>query len=112
MALGITSTQDANTPSIIAGNGSTGVTVLAYNAARIGFSIQNVGTTTAWIRIDGNQAGSLASSTVYHYAIHGGSSDNDGTGGSISFFGVTVPTGLVTMYGASTAKVTALEIAP
>ena len=101
-----TSTQNANTPSIIAGNGSSAITLLASNPARIGFSIQNVGTTTAYICFG------TASNTVYHYAIKGGSSDNDGLGASLSFFDSTVYTGIVTVYGASTAKCTCLEIAP
>lgn len=96
-----------NTPAIIAGNGSSAVSILAANTARIGFSVQNVGTTPAWVRIGGD-----ASSTVYHYAIKGGTADNDGLGGSLTFTGPTVPAGAVTMYGASTAKVVALEVAP
>lgn len=102
-----TSTQNANTPSIIAGNGSSAVTLLAANNARIGFSIQNVGTTTAYILF-----GTSASSTVYHYAVKGGSADNDGLGASISFFGGTVYNGIITVYGASSAKLVCLEIAP
>lgn len=105
-------TEAANTPSLISGNGSSGVTVLAYNAARIGFSIQNVGTTTAYLLIDGFQKNSLATATIYHYALKGGTANNDGLGGSISFLAGTVPTGLITMFGASTAIVTALEVAP
>lgn len=98
-----------NTPSIIAGNGSSAVTLLASNTARRGFSIQNVGTTTGYVLIGGS-----ASSTVYHYAIKGGTGDNDGLGGSISFPIGTCPcpTGIITVFGASTAKLTCLEIAP
>jgi len=102
-----TSTQASNTPSIIAGNGSSAVTLLSANNARIGFSIQNVGTTPAWIRF-----GDGASATVYHYAVKGGTADNDGLGGSISFFGGTIYNGLITVFGASTAKLVCLEIAP
>ena len=98
-----------NTPSLIAGNGATGVTLLAANAARRGFSVQNVGTTTAYILIGG-----VATSTVYHYAIKGGSGNNDGLGGSITFPlpGCPCPQGIVTSYGASSAICTCLEIAP
>lgn len=105
------STEAANIPSIIAGNGSSGVTILAANPARIGFSIQNVGTTAALIRIDGFLAGNTATGSVYHFALKGGTGNNDGTGGSISFFSGAIPTGLITMYGASSALVVALEIA-
>ena len=100
-------TQAANTPSIIAGDGASAITVLAANNARIGFSIQNVGTTAANIMF-----GSAASSTVFHYVLKGGTGNNDGLGGSITFTAGTVYDGIITMYGASTAKVVALEIAP
>lgn len=102
-------TTAINTPSLIAGNGSTAVTILAANTARRGFSVQNVGTTTAYVLI-----GNAASSSVYHYAIKGGTGNNDGFGGSLSLPlpGCPCPTGIVTMYGASTAILTALEIAP
>lgn len=107
MGLGVTSTQSTNTPAIIAGDGSTGVVILAANNARIGFSIQSVGTTVAKVRF-----GSGASDTVYHYLMKGGTGDGDGLGGSITFMGPTVYNGVITMYGASTAKVVVLEIAP
>lgn len=102
-------TISANVPSIIAGNGSSGVQLLAANTARRGFSVQNVGTTTAYILIGG-----AATATVYHYAVKGGSGNGDGLGGSISFPlpGCPCPSGVVTMYGASSALATCLEIAP
>lgn len=103
----VVSTQNSNTPSIIAGDGSGAVTILAANPARIGFSIQNVGTTVAKVRL-----GSGASDTVYHYALKGGSADGDGLGGSVTFSGEAVYNGIITMYGASTAKVVCLEMAP
>lgn len=100
------STQAANTPSLIVGTSGT-VTILAANNARIGFSIQNVGTTTAYVLF-----GAGASATVYHYALKGGSANNDGLGGSITFTSGTIYDGIITFFGASTAIVTALEIAP
>jgi hypothetical protein len=102
-----TSTQNANTPSIIAGNGSSAVTLLAANQKRIGFSIQNVGTSAGFVLF-----GSGASATVYHYAVKGGTGDNDGLGASISFFDGAVYNGIITVFGASTAKFVCLEIAP
>ena len=98
-----------NTPSIIAGNGSTGVTLLAANTARRGLTVQNVGTTTAYILIGG-----VATSTVYHFAVKGGTGNGDGLGGSITLpmAGCPCPSGIVTMYGASSALCTCLEIAP
>lgn len=100
-------TQAANTPSLISGNGSSAITVLAANNARIGFSIQNVGTTAANILF-----GSAASATVFHFVLKGGSTNNDGTGGSITFTAGTIYDGIITMFGASTAIVAALEMAP
>lgn len=92
--------------AVIAGNGSSAVTLLAANPARIGFSIQNNGTTAAKI------AFGTATTDNYHYVLKGGSGDADGNGGSISFFSGAVYTGIVTVFGASTAKLSVLEIAP
>lgn len=99
--------QNSNTPSIIAGDGATAITILALNNARIGFSIQNVGTTAANIMF-----GSSASATVFHFVLKGGSTNNDGLGGSITFNSGAVYYGLITMFGATTARVVALEMAP
>lgn len=101
-----TSTKNINTPSIIAGDGSSAITVLAANNARIGFSIQNVGTTAAKICFG------TATTSVFHFVLKGGTADNDGTGGSITFDSGAVYNGLITIFGASTAKVVALEVAP
>ncbi len=103
----IYNTQATNTPIITAGDGATAITILAANAARIGFSIQNVGTTAASVRF-----GAGASATVYHFALKGGTADNDGLGGSITFNSGTVYDGIITFFGASTAKLIALEMAP
>lgn len=103
----ITSTQSTNTPSIIAGDGATAITILVANPARVSFTVQNVGTTAASVRL-----GAGASASVYHFALKGGSGDNDGLGGSIVFSGPTVYNGIVTFFGASTAKVVAYEAAP
>ena len=100
------STQSVNTPSIIAGDGATAITILAANNARRSFAIQNVGTTAAKICFG------TASTTVYHFVLKGGSADGDGNGGSITFNTGAIYNGIVTMFGASTAKVTALEQAP
>ena len=101
-----TSTKNANTPAVIAGNGSSAVTVLAANEARIGFSIQNVGTTAAKICLG------TATTDVFHFVLKGGSGDNDGNGGSVTFSSGTVYNGIITVFGASTAKLVALEMAP
>ncbi len=100
------SSQAANTPSVIAGDGSTAITVLAANNARRGFSIQNVGTTAAKICFG------TASTSVYHFVLKGGTGDADGLGGSITFNSGCIYNGIITLFGASTAKVVALEQAP
>ncbi len=103
----IYSTQDTNTPSIIAGDGSGAVTLLAANEARIGFTIQNVGTTAAKVRF-----GSGASTSVYHIVLKGGSADGDGLGASFSMTSGAVYNGIITFFGASTAKLVAYEAKP
>jgi hypothetical protein len=103
----IKSTQNVSTAgAVIAGDGSAAVTLLAANPARIGFSIQNNGTTAAKI------AFGTATTNNFHYVLKGGTGDNDGTGGSISFFSGAVYTGIITVFGATTAKLSVLEIAP
>lgn len=99
-------TLNANTPAIIAGDGAAAVTVLASNPARMGFSIQNVGTTAAKICFG------TATTSVFHFVLKGGSQDNDGTGGSITYNTGTIYTGLITVFGATTAKLVVLEQAP
>jgi hypothetical protein len=100
-------TQASNTPAIVAGDGSTAITILDANPARIGFAIQNVGTTAAKVML-----GSSASTSVFHFVLKGGSADNDGLGASFSMTSGAVYDGIVTFFGASTAKLVALEIAP
>lgn len=100
--IGGTNTQNSNTPSILSSAG----TALAANPARIGFSIQNVGTNPLFILF-----GTGASTSVFHYVIKGGTGNSDGLGGSISFFGPTVYDGIVTIAGTSPLAVV-LEIAP
>ncbi len=102
MATGVVSTQNINTPAIIASAG----TALAANTARIGWSIQNVGSNPVFVLL-----GSGASSTVYHYVIKGGTGDSDGLGGSLNFHGPTVYNGIVTFAGTN-PKVVVSEIAP
>ena len=97
-------TGATNTPSIVVGDGATAITLLAANPARIGFSIQNVGTTVASVRL-----GAGASATVYHLAVKGGSADNDGLGGSFTDMTGTVYTGIITFFGASSCKMIAYE---
>lgn len=96
------STINANTPSIL----TTAGIALASNNARIGFAIQNVGTNPVFIRFGGT-----ASSTVYHFVLKGGTADNDGLGGSLTFTSGTIFSGDVYFAG-TTPKIVCLEIAP
>lgn len=103
----VKSTQSASAPAeVIAGDGANAVTLLAANSARIGFSIQNNGTTAAKI------AFGTASTSVFHFVLKGGTADNDGTGGSLVFNTGAVYNGLITVFGATSAKLSVLEIAP
>lgn len=100
-------TKASNTPAIVAGDGATAITILAANPARIGFALQNVGTTAAKVML-----GDAASTSVFHMVLKGGSADNDGLGASFSMTSGAVYTGPITFFGASTAKLVAVEIAP
>lgn len=100
------SSQAVNTPSVKAGDGSTAIQILAPNTARRSFSIQNVGTTAAKVCFG------TATTDVFHFVLKGGSADNDGLGGSITFNSGYIYNGNITFFGASTAKVVAFEQAP
>jgi hypothetical protein len=81
----------ANTPSIL-----TDTTGIPENAARAGWSIQNVGTNPLFVRL-----GAGASSTVYHYVLKGGTGDSDGLGALVAQTTGTVFTGTVSVAGTS-----------
>lgn len=98
---GITTTQNSNTPSI-----ASAATALAANKARIGWTIQNLGTNTLYVLL-----GSGASTTVFHVALKAGTGNDDGTGGSYSQGQGAVYNGIVTIAGTS-PRYTVLEIAP
>ena len=90
-----------NTPSI-----ASAATALTANAARIGWSIQNLGTNALFVRL-----GTGASTTVFHYVLKAGAGNDDGSGGLITSFDGTVYTGIITIAGTS-PRYTVLEIAP
>lgn len=101
------STQNASVPAVVtAGDGSNAITILAANPARIGFSIQNVGTTAAKV------AFGTAATDKFHFVLKGGTGDNDGLGGSVTFTDGAIYDGIITFFGASTAKLIAVELAP
>ena len=94
-------TKNANTPAIIAT-----ATALAANPARVGFSIQNLGTNPLFVLL-----GAGGTSSVFHVVLKGSTVQDDGTGGIFSMAENTVYTGIVTVAGTS-PRYTVLEMAP
>lgn len=101
-ALNVSSTQNINTPAIVAVAG----TALAANPARIGWGIQNVGANPLFVLM-----GSGASTTVYHRVLKGGSGNDDGLGGSLDYFNGAVYNGIITVAGTS-PRFVVIELAP
>lgn len=95
----INRTDSINVPSI-----ATGTTALASNPARVGWSIQNVGTNALFVNLGGT-----ASSTVFHAVLKGGTADSDGLGSTISQLSGTVFTGTITVAG-TTPKYVVTEL--
>ena len=81
----------ANTPSI-----SSNATALAVNGERSAWSIQNLGQNTLYVLL-----GSGATSSVFHFALKAGTSNDDGTGGSVAQESGSVYTGIITIAGSS-----------
>lgn len=79
----------SNTPALL-----SSATALSANAARAGWSIQNLGTNTLFVRL-----GSGASTTEFHYVLRAGSVADDGLGGVLSQMEGVVYAGLVTIAG-------------
>jgi hypothetical protein len=94
-------TQNANTPSI-----ASAATALAANPARVGFSIQNLGTNPLFVLY-----GAGATSSVFHVVLKGSSVQDDGTGGVATMAEGSIYTGIVTIAGTS-PRYTVLEMAP
>lgn len=101
IAGGIVTTGQSNTPTI-----ASTATALAANTARIGFSIQNLGTNTLYVLL-----GSGATTSVFHVALKAGTGNDDGSGGVFTMGDGTVFTGIVTIAGSS-PRYTVLELAP
>ena len=98
MSYTVTSTQNANTPSI-----QSSATALAANPARITFSIQNLGQNILYVLL-----GSGATSSVFHFALKAGTSNDDGTGGTVGQESGVIFTGLISVAGTS-PRYTVLE---
>ena len=94
-------TVDTSTPAI-----ASDTTALAANTARIGFSIQNLGTNPLFVRL-----GSGASTSLFHYVLKAGTGNDDGIGGILSMMEGVIYTGIITIAGTS-PRYTTLEIAP
>lgn len=95
------STQNANTPAIIAT-----ATALAANPARVAWSIQNLGTNPLFVL-----RGAGATTSIFHTVLKAGTGNDDGTGGSISEEAGTIYNGIITVAGSSPRYVVT-EIAP
>jgi hypothetical protein len=87
----------ANVPEIATGAGD----VLAVNAGRKRWAIQNVGTNPLFVRL-----GTGATITVFHFVLKGGTADSDGLGALLSD---DMWTGVVSVAGAS-PKYTVTEL--
>jgi len=94
-------TLNSNTPEIL-----SAATALAANSARVGFSIQNLGTNPLFVRL-----GTGATTSLFHFVLRGGTGQDDGTGGVLTFADSAVYTGLITVAG-TTPRYVVLEMAP
>lgn len=97
MNISISPVDKANTPSIVTSEGE--VIADAGSGNRKGWSIQNVGTGTVFVRLGGT-----ASTTVFHKVLKGGTGDSDGLGGSTGESSGAVFQGSITIAG-TTPKV-------
>lgn len=96
-------TNASNTPSI-----QSGTIAIAANSKRLGWSIQNCGTATLYVLM-----GNGASTAIFHYALKGGTANDDGNGGLFVQTEGVVYTGIVTVNGTGPAlRYVVGEIAP
>lgn len=84
-------TSQVNTPAIV-----SAATALANNTARTGWTIQNLGQNPLFVLM-----GTGASTTVFHTVLKGGTSNDDGTGGSVGQEQGVIFTGPITIAGTS-----------
>lgn len=90
-----------NTPSI-----QSGATALANNPARVGWTVKNSGTNPLFLLM-----GTGASTTVFHVVLPAGTTNDDGTGGSVGQETGVIFTGIITVAGSS-PRYTVIEFAP
>lgn len=91
----------SNTPTI-----QSSATALASNAKRIVWNIQNLGQNPLYVLL-----GSGASTSVFHFVLKAGTSNDDGSGGTVGMEEGVIYTGIITVAGTS-PRYTVLEIAP
>lgn len=94
-------TTNSNTPAI-----ASSTTALASNPARVGWTIQNLGTNALFVNLGGT-----ASTTVFHTVLKAGTGNDDGSGGSVGQEQGVVFTGIITIAGTS-PRYTVTEFAP
>lgn len=99
MAQTITPTSNVNTPTV-----QVSTAVLAANANRQGWKIQNQDNAKLYICLGGT-----ASATVYHYILKAATGAADGTGGEFTQMDGVVYTGAITCFSAGTPSYTVLE---
>ena len=99
-------TKNSNTPSILTSAG----TALASNPARISWSIQNLGTNALFV-LRNPDATTVASTTVFHQVLKGGTGNDDGSGGFVSEEAGAIFTGTISVAGTS-PRFTVMELAP
>jgi hypothetical protein len=92
MQRSISPTTNVNTPEILTSEG----TVLTENQDRRSWHIQNLGTNPLYVRLGGT-----ASSTVFHVVLKGGTTNDDGEGGTFSESSGLVYGGLISVAGTS-----------
>lgn len=101
MAVMCQPTTNVNVPTI-----TSATTALSSNTARIGWTIQNLGTNPLFVLL-----GSGASSTVFNNVLKAGSGNDDGSGGSTGQEVGVIFTGIISIAGTSPRYVVT-EFAP
>jgi hypothetical protein len=94
-------TQNSNTPAI-----ASAATALAANPARVGWSIQNLGTNPLFVRL-----GAGATTSLFHFILRGSTVQDDGTGGVLTSADTGVFTGEISIAGTA-PRYTVSELAP
>lgn len=103
MALNVSGTQQL-TSATSAGGLQTSTTVLAANAGRTFFMIQNQDTSPLYLAF-----GVTASSSIYHRVLSASTGVHDGSGGSIAMEEGMIFTGKITCYSSGTPSYTVME---